>query len=99
MRGIKILAIGDVHCAVGYDNKRMQVAGEFAASFRPDVIVFIGDLADMPSLNLHRSKIDMEGERYIDDCVGPRSLVSECRYSSPRSTTGLATHTSPPTAR
>lgn len=75
--GLRILAVGDVHCAVGYDNKRLRVAGEYAASYRPDVIVFIGDVGDMPSLNLHRKRIEMEGSRYKLDCEVTRDGLSE----------------------
>ena len=72
-----MLWIGDVHLAPGYDSKRMKVAGEFAASFRPDVLGFIGDVGDMPSLNLHRNRIESEGERYHVDCEAVRDGLSD----------------------
>lgn len=76
-KGIRILAIGDVHLAPGYDSKRMKVAGEFAASYRPDVIVFIGDVADMPSLNLHRDKVEAAEGRYLHDVEACRDGLSD----------------------
>jgi len=72
-----MLWVGDAHLCPGYDLKRMEAAGKFAASFRPDVIGFIGDLGDMPSLNLHRNKIECEGSRYHEDCEVVRDGLAD----------------------
>jgi len=75
--GSRILGIGDVHCAPGFDNERLGVAGDFCAWYRPNTVVFIGDLGDMPSLNRHRSRMEMEGSRYDMDCECVRDGLSD----------------------
>ena len=76
-RPVNIMCIGDVHIAPGYDNKRLTVAGEFCASYQPDYVVFIGDVADMPSLNLHRDRIEAATGRYTEDTECVRDGLSD----------------------
>lgn len=43
--------------------------GQYIAEKQPDVIVQIGDFADMPSLSSYdRGKLSFEGRRYVKDC-------------------------------
>ena len=62
------LIIGDPHCKPGVSNKRFKYLGEFITDKKPDVIVCIGDFADMESLcSYDRGKKDFEGRRYNND--------------------------------
>ena len=62
------LVIGDPHCKPGVSNKRFEYLGKFIADKKPDVIVCIGDFADMESLcSYDRGKKDFEGRRYNND--------------------------------
>ena len=62
------LVIGDPHCKPGVSNKRFSYLGKFIADKKPDVIVCIGDFADMESLcSYDRGKKDFEGRRYNND--------------------------------
>lgn len=62
------LIIGDPHCKPGVLNKRFEYLGRFIADKKPDVIVCIGDFADMESLcSYDRGKKDFEGRRYNND--------------------------------
>jgi hypothetical protein len=65
----KGIVVGDVHVHPDYDLKRLKALGEFCAEQQPDWIAFIGDWADMPSINDHASKLEMEGSRYTHDCA------------------------------
>ena len=47
---MNLLIIGDPHAHRDYDNKRFTALGKYIAKEKPDVIVCIGDMADMPSL-------------------------------------------------
>lgn len=67
MKGIKIVAIGDMHAHPDYDLKRFTAAGEFCAEQQPDVIVNIGDFADVVSLNEHGSRLERETTRWKED--------------------------------
>lgn len=49
--GVNILIIPDSHAHPKYDNDRMLWLGEYILSERPDVVLHIGDMADMPSLS------------------------------------------------
>jgi hypothetical protein len=64
---IKIVCIGDTHAHPEYDNKRFTALGQFVAEEQPDVVVQIGDWADMTSFNSHGTKLEHEGSRWQDD--------------------------------
>ena len=62
------LILGDSHAHSQYDNLRFRAAGNFIEDTRPDVIVNLGDFADLPSLCHHdKGKLNFEGRRYKDD--------------------------------
>ena len=50
---VNLLVIGDPHAHPDYDNKRFTDLGRFIVRTRPDIVVCIGDMADMPSLSMY----------------------------------------------
>ena len=70
---MKILVIPDCQVKPGVATDHLTWAGKAIVEYRPDVVINIGDFADMPSLSTHDktgSKY-FEGKRYKDDvhCV------------------------------
>jgi hypothetical protein len=64
----KHLIIPDPHAHPKYDNKRFTYLGKLIERERPDTIICIGDMADMPSLaQFDVGKKTGEGRRYADD--------------------------------
>lgn len=64
-----ILVIGDAHAHPDVDNRRFDWLGKFILDRRPDIIVDIGDWADMPSLSYYdKGKAAFEHRRYLKDC-------------------------------
>lgn len=62
------LVIGDSHAEPDIANDRYRWLGRMCADLRPDVIVDIGDWADMPSLSSYdRAHRSFEGRRYWKD--------------------------------
>lgn len=59
--------IGDLHANPDYDLERFAAAGEVCAEEQPDVVVQIGDWADMASINRHGTKLEIESRRYSED--------------------------------
>jgi len=64
----KHLIIGDSHAHPDYNNDRFTWLGKMIHDVKPDVVVNIGDLADMASLCFHSKAIELEGARYRRDC-------------------------------
>lgn len=67
-----ILVIGDSHAHPSYSNERFDWLGKMILEYKPDIIIDIGDFADMPSLSHHdMGKLKYEGRRYKKDveCV------------------------------
>jgi hypothetical protein len=65
---MKILVIPDVQAKPGVDFTYLENIGKYICEKRPDVIVCIGDLADMPSLSSYDvGKRSFEGRRYTKD--------------------------------
>ena len=63
-----LLVIGDPHAHPDYDNSRFTKLGKYIAKEKPDIIVCIGDMADMPSLSSYdRGTKGFEGRRYKKD--------------------------------
>lgn len=59
------LIIGDPHAQAGISNERFDWLGKIILDRRPEVVVCLGDLADMESLSSYdRGKKDFEGRRY-----------------------------------
>ena len=59
---MKILVIPDCQVKAGVPLEHLTWAGEAICDYRPDVIVNIGDFADMPSLSTH----DVKGSKYFE---------------------------------
>lgn len=65
---MKHLIIPDPHAHPEYDNYRFLALGRFIMEERPDVIICLGDMADMPSLSSYdKGKKNFEGRRYMKD--------------------------------
>lgn len=65
---MKHLVIPDVQFRPGDDTQFLRAIGNYIVSKRPDVVVCIGDFADMPSLSSYDvGKKSFEGRRYRDD--------------------------------
>ena len=64
----KLLVIPDAHAHPEYDNDRFTWLGRFIMETRPEVIVCLGDWADMPSLSSYdKGTRGFEGRRYRKD--------------------------------
>jgi|TARA_B110000438_G_scaffold257314_1_gene265322 hypothetical protein len=64
----KLLIIPDCHASPDYDNDRFTALGEFIVKEKPEVIVCLGDFADMPSLSSYdKGTKGFEGRRYQKD--------------------------------
>lgn len=66
---MRILVIPDCQIKPGVPTEHLDWAGKAICDYRPDVVVNIGDFADMPSLSTH-DKVGskyFEGKRYKDD--------------------------------
>jgi hypothetical protein len=63
-----ILVLPDSHAHPEFSNDRFIWAGKLIHDIKPDVVINIGDLADMASLCFHSKKIELEGARYQADC-------------------------------
>jgi hypothetical protein len=62
------LVIPDPHANPAHHNKRFDYLGKFIMDERPDIIVCLGDMADMPSLcTYEQGKKAHEGQRYQED--------------------------------
>lgn len=65
---MNILVIPDPHAHPEYENSRFTALGKFILKEKPDVIVCIGDFADMPSLSSYdKGTKGFEGRRYKKD--------------------------------
>lgn len=75
-RPIRVAIMGDPHAHPNYDNKRFELAGWFAARNEVDVVVCLGDWADMPSLSDYdRKKRSFEGRRYRRDLAAAHEAM------------------------
>lgn len=64
----KILVVPDQHAHPDYNNDRAEWLGKFILDERPDVVVCIGDQADMPSLAAYdKGKRSFYGKSYAKD--------------------------------
>lgn len=73
---IKILVIPDIQAKDGVSLEHCRWAGLYAAEKRPDIIVCIGDFADMPSLSSYdKGKKSFEGRRYKKDIKAARDAM------------------------
>jgi len=67
--GLSIALIMDVQAAPGTPTSHLTAYGKYIADKRPDVLLCIGDFADMASLSSYDipGSIDAEGKRYAND--------------------------------
>lgn len=79
---MKHMVIPDGHAKPGANNNRFEWAALWALDERPDVIVEMGDWADMPSLSSYdRGKKSFEGRRYTKDVAAARDARE--RFAAP----------------
>ena len=70
------LILPDVQAKPGLDFSHLHWAGSFAVDKKPDVIVCIGDFADMPSLSLYDvGKKSFEGRKYSEDIAAANTAM------------------------
>ena len=84
---VRILCIGDLHAHPDYDNDRFDVLGQYVVEVKPDIIVQIGDWADVVSLNSHGSKLELEGVRWKQDVAVTQDSLA--RFNAPIEAAGL----------
>jgi hypothetical protein len=71
------MVIPDTQCKPGVPLEHLSWAGQYAAEKRPEVIIFIGDHADMPSLSSYdKGKKSFEGRRYKADIEAAKRGMS-----------------------
>ena len=69
----KHLLIPDVQAKEGVSLEHLMWAGKFIVDKKPDVIICIGDFADMPSLSSYdKGKRSFEGRRYKKDIAAAK---------------------------
>lgn len=74
---IKHLVIPDCQVKPDHDISYLAHVGEYIAEKQPDVIIQIGDFADMPSLSSYDvGKKSFEGKRYKDDVAYTKKAMS-----------------------
>jgi hypothetical protein len=62
------LIIPDTQAKLGVPTDHLRWIGEYIVERKPDVVIHLGDHADMPSLSSYDvGKRDFEGRRYADD--------------------------------
>jgi len=65
---MKILVIPDMQVKPGVDLAYVDKIGQYIIDKQPDVVVNLGDMADMPSLSSYDvGKKSFEGRRYVND--------------------------------
>ncbi len=76
MRPRKHLVIPDCQVRPDVDYSHLSWVGNYIAAKRPDVVVNIGDFADMPSLSSYAvGKAEAEGKRYRADVEATRDAM------------------------
>jgi hypothetical protein len=94
------LVIPDIQTKQGVPNKHLTWIGKYIADKRPDVIIQIGDFADMESLSSYdKGKKSHEGKRYKKDIEATwRAMdllcapIRACRGYDPRMVLTLGNH-------
>ena len=73
----RILVIPDTQVSPNVPTEHLLWAGHYAVEKRPDVIIFIGDHWDMPSLSSYdKGKKSFEGRRYVNDIEAGRAAMA-----------------------
>lgn len=72
-KGLKVAVIPDCQVRQGVPVDHLTWVGSYIADKKPDVIVCLGDFADMPSLSSYdKGKKSYEGRRYSKDLAAVR---------------------------
>lgn len=72
----RIAVIPDVQAKPGQRYPHLAACGRYIAEKRPDVIVCLGDFADMPSLSSYdRGRREFEGRRYVRDIAAAHAAM------------------------
>lgn len=72
------LVIPDTQVKEGVETKHLTHIGKYIAHKRPDVIVCLGDFADMPSLSSYdKGTKGFEGRRYHKDVAATKAAMSK----------------------
>ena len=72
------LVIPDSHAKHDVPNDRFELLGKFIMDLRPDVIINIGDMADMESLSSYdKGKKSFEGRRYQKDIAAVKDALEK----------------------
>jgi hypothetical protein len=78
LKSSKHLVIPDCQIRPGVPIKHLAWVGNYIAEKHPDVVVCLGDFADMVSLNSYQvGKASAEGTRYKDDLVAARDAMTD----------------------
>jgi hypothetical protein len=74
---IEHIVVPDAQVTPDTSTEHLRHAGEYIATHQPDVLVCIGDFADMHSLSSYdRGKKGFEGRRYSDDVKAAKRAMS-----------------------
>lgn len=72
----KVLVLPDVQAKPGTDFSYLNKIGKYMVEKKPDVVVCLGDFADMPSLSSYDvGKRSFEGRRYLADIEAARQAM------------------------
>ena len=75
------MIIPDTQVKEGVDTSHLEWIGKWAAEKKPDVIVMLGDFADMPSLSTYDvGKKSFEGQRYTKDVDAARKAMNKLMF-------------------
>lgn len=78
MASKSILVIPDTQCKAGGPTRHLRWLGNYIAKKQPDIIVHIGDHADMPSLSSYDvGRKSFEGRRYTADIEASKQGMRE----------------------
>lgn len=78
----KHFILPDIQAKPGIDFDYLERYGEYVIDKKPDVIICIGDFADMPSLSTYdEGKRSSEGRRYCDDIEAAKEAMT--RFLAP----------------
>lgn len=70
------LVIPDTQCKSGQDFEYLERIGKYIVEVKPDVVIHLGDFADMPSLSSYdQGKKSFEGRRYTKDIEAARKAM------------------------
>jgi hypothetical protein len=74
----KILVIPDSQVKPDVDTSHLRAIGNYIVAKQPEIIVHLGDFADMPSLSSYdRGKKSFEGRRYKNDINAAKAAMGE----------------------